>query len=132
MSRINYLKIGACDRFSDNEPISVDIAIDIAKYVDPPVPWKKIIKQLQCWDEDTKAKMKETLDRAPLASHLENFCKTKYTFSNKAADSLVNILQEAVKKYFPAKFTRKRRTPVLTQACHILMQCKLLSASMEK
>ena len=113
MSRINYFKVGAFDWFSDHAPISVDIAVDIAKYVEPPVQWKKIVKQLQCWDEDTKAKMKETLDSAPLASQLENFCNTKYTSSTKAADSLAYILQEAVKKVFPRRINKRKAGPRL-------------------
>ena len=43
MSRINYFKVGAFDWFSDHAPISMDIAVDIAKYVEPPVLWKKIV-----------------------------------------------------------------------------------------
>ena len=117
MSRINNFKVEAFDWFCDHAPISVDIAIDITKYVDPPVQWKNIVKQLQCRDEDVEANMKETLDRAPLASHLEHSCNTKYASNTKAADwfsGLVYILQEAVKKYFPAELARIRRAPAST------------------
>ena len=35
MSRINHFKFGAFNWFSDHAPMSVDIAVDIAKYVEP-------------------------------------------------------------------------------------------------
>ena len=57
--------------------------------------------------------MKETLDRAPIASQLEHFCNTKYTSSTKAADSLAYILQEVVKKVFPRRINKRKAGPRL-------------------
>ena len=133
ISRINYLKVGTFDWFSDHVPISVDIAVDIAKYVEPPVQWKKIVKQLQCWDEYTKAKMKEMLDRTPLASQLENFCNTYNTLPVPRQLILwCTFYKKLLKKYFPVELTRERQTPASTQACHILTKGKLLSACIQK
>ena len=73
LSRINYFEIGKFDWYSDHAPISVDLAVDIAKYIEPPVEWKKVVKQLQRWDNDAKAKMKDTLIEEPFVSLLEHF-----------------------------------------------------------
>ena len=108
LSRINYFKIGKFDWYSDHAPISVDLAVDIAKYIEPPVEWKKVVKQLQRWDNDAKAKMKDTLIKEPFVSLLENFCNTSFASSADAANSLTSILQQAIKKVFPRRSKHRR------------------------
>ena len=108
LSRINYFKIGKFDWYSDHAPISVDLSVDIAKYIEPPVEWKKVVKQLQRWDNDAKAKMKDTLIKEPFVSLLDNFCNTSFASSADAANSLTSILQQAIKKVFPRRSKHRR------------------------
>ena len=127
LSRINYFKIGKFDWYSDHAPISVDLAVDIAKYIEPPLEWKKVVKQLQRWDNDAKAKMKDTLIKEPFVSLLENFCNTSFASSADAANSLTSILQQAIKKVFP----RKHRRAIATQKFLFLMRYKSQNVSTE-
>ena len=60
-TRINYLKVGQFNWASDHAHITADIAVDIAKYREVPAEWKKVYKQFQNWDRDSKAKVREIL-----------------------------------------------------------------------
>ena len=108
LSRLNFLKIGDFDWYSDHALLSADISVDIAKYRELPGNWQEIHRQFQNWDVETKNNFKSLLSNSRYAERLENYCKTNFTSSVEAADALSSILQSALRAIFPNKKRRAK------------------------
>ena len=106
--RINYFRVGQFDWMSDHAFISTDVAVDIAKYKDIPSEWKKVNRQMQNWDTESKEKIREILDSPSFKIKLDNFCNMQYVSSSEAAAELTFIIQDAVKRVFPRKIKHRK------------------------
>ena len=93
---------------SDHAFISTDVAVDIAKYKDIPSEWKKVNRQMQNWDTESKEKIREILDSPSFKTKLDNFCNMQYASSSEAAAELTFIIQDAVKRVFPRKIKHRK------------------------
>ena len=116
--RINYFRVGQFDWMSDHAFISTDVAVDIAKYKDIPSEWKRVNRQMQNWDTESKEKIREILDSPSFKTKLDNFCNMHYVSSSEAAAELTFIIQDTVKRVFPRKIKHHKSRKLKSGAAY--------------